>query len=86
MGLISHLHGVYCHRQYKPIAMQTASPNQVLERILILRFFVNEAKIAIQNSSLNQQGVSDLTTLIDIWEEDVEELFDYYVAKVKAIR
>ena len=85
MALITHLYGVYRIDYGGSVKMSDATPSEVIQRILIVKKSINTFKIALVDPRLrfNLKEKARLSGLIDEFKEEIEDLWDYYLGKVR---
>lgn len=86
MSYLPVLYGVFSANYRGSIPMSIATPSDILERIRLCRSFSDKLKYALNNPIPNQNGREFIETLLEHSNEEIDELFDYYVAKLKSVK
>lgn len=85
MPVITYLYGVFrITSPGGPIKMSLATPEEILARVLLMKESIDRIESAIANPSSNLADKSAAYKLLESFVEELEETWDYYVAKIKA--
>jgi hypothetical protein len=89
MGLITILYCVYyplISEKFGSMSMNDAAPSDILKRILLLRQSIESLESALIYPRPNQRKPTDIKRLLEEGKEELEETYDYYIAKLKQHR
>jgi hypothetical protein len=81
-----YLYGIFDREKGRTAIASEATPQQILERILICREAKGRVKRAILNWTNSSQTLESLTRFEYGVQEEIGDLFQYYVASIRNCR
>lgn len=85
MGLITILYAVH-NGSPASVHMREATPQNIMQRILIVRRGIEDFEDAILRPKPKQRKITEIKELLEEFKEEIDELYDYYCACVRKSR